>query len=195
MYKILIIDRCYFSRLGLETWLQQTAEMPPCFITSLNGLWLAKAHIERWQPHLVIADLSHFLSDPQQSAFIPPFLALCEQRSRLMLLQAVSLPPPVTGIFSLNSKRLSLQALGKTTRSALRGGAVTTPCLTVSALLTRQEEKVIALWMEGASNQGIAREMNINDKTVYTHKRNIRRKLRMDNRYSPFLPAPVSLGE
>lgn len=195
MYKILIIDSCYFSRLGLETWLKHTPDMPPCFITSLNGLWLAKAHIERWQPHLVIADLSRFLSDPQQSGFIPPFIALCEQRSRLMLLQAGSLPPSVTGIVSLKSKGMSLLELGQTIRSALRSGAMTSPCRTVSALLTRQEEKVISLWMEGASNQGIASEMNINGKTVYTHQRNIRRKLRMDNRYSPFIPAPASLGK
>lgn len=54
-------------------------------------------------------------------------------------------------------------------------------------LLTRQEEKVLALWMEGASNQKIAGKLSINSKTVYTYKRNIRMKLHMDTRFSPFL--------
>jgi DNA-binding CsgD family transcriptional regulator len=56
-----------------------------------------------------------------------------------------------------------------------------------SPLLTRQEEKVLTLWMDGASNQKIASHLSINGKTVYTYKRNIRMKLHMDTRYSPFL--------
>jgi DNA-binding CsgD family transcriptional regulator len=54
-------------------------------------------------------------------------------------------------------------------------------------LLTRQEEKVLTLWMDGASNQKIAAHLSINGKTVYTYKRNIRMKLHMDTRFSPFL--------
>lgn len=53
-------------------------------------------------------------------------------------------------------------------------------------LLTRQEERVLTLWMDGASNQKIASNLRINGKTVYTYKRNIRMKLHMDTRYSPF---------
>jgi DNA-binding CsgD family transcriptional regulator len=41
--------------------------------------------------------------------------------------------------------------------------------------------------MDGASNQKIASHLSINGKTVYTYKRNIRMKLHMDTRYSPFL--------
>jgi DNA-binding CsgD family transcriptional regulator len=41
--------------------------------------------------------------------------------------------------------------------------------------------------MEGASNQKIAGQLSINSKTVYTYKRNIRVKLHMDTRFSPFL--------
>ena len=53
--------------------------------------------------------------------------------------------------------------------------------------MTRQEEKVLTLWMDGASNQKIAAHLSINGKTVYTYKRNIRMKLHMDTRFSPFL--------
>lgn len=54
-------------------------------------------------------------------------------------------------------------------------------------LLTRQEERVLTLWMDGASNQKIASNLRINGKTVYTYKRNIRMKLHMDTRYSRFI--------
>ena len=48
-------------------------------------------------------------------------------------------------------------------------------------------KRVLSLWMDGASNQKIASNLRINGKTVYTYKRNIRMKLHMDTRYSPFL--------
>ena len=59
-------------------------------------------------------------------------------------------------------------------------------------LLTKQEEKVLTLWMEGRSNQTIAAKLSINGKTVYTYKRNIRMKLGMGNRFTPFLSLPES---
>lgn len=46
---------------------------------------------------------------------------------------------------------------------------------------------MLTLWMDGASNQKIAAHLSINGKTVYTYKRNIRMKLHMDTRFSPFL--------
>ncbi|WP_163335247.1 helix-turn-helix domain-containing protein, partial [Enterobacter hormaechei] len=68
-----------------------------------------------------------------------------------------------------------------TTRASVEIPAVAAP------LLTRQEEKVLTLWMDGASNQKIATHLSINGKTVYTYKRNIRMKLHLDTRFSPFL--------
>jgi hypothetical protein len=51
MFKILLIDRCYFTRTGLESWLNQTDFFPASFlVTSLNNLMLAKEHIVQWQP-------------------------------------------------------------------------------------------------------------------------------------------------
>ncbi len=89
MYKILIIDRCCFTRLGLEKWLQQVNGDPSSFlVTHLNSLLLAKAHIESWMPHLVIADFCGFQDDIQQSHFLPALLAVCEQRSRLIRFQS-----------------------------------------------------------------------------------------------------------
>lgn len=60
-------------------------------------------------------------------------------------------------------------------------------------LLSPQEEKVLAMWTEGTSNKEIAYALGIHGKTVYTYKRNIRMKLHMDNRYSPFLMLPEKI--
>lgn len=185
MYKILIIDRCYFSRFGLETWLQQVNGRHAFLVTSLNSLLLARAHIESWQPHLVIADLSGFEKDPQQAHVIPPLLTLCNQRSRLLLLHPDTAHYPAAAV---SSKQVSLDVINHMIHTTLHSGATLFPARIATPLLTRQEEKVLSLWMEGASNLMIAREMNINSKTVYTYKRNIRLKLKVENRFSPFIP-------
>ncbi|ADO50241.1 helix-turn-helix transcriptional regulator [[Enterobacter] lignolyticus] len=185
MYKILIIDRCYFSRFGLETWLQQVNGSHIFLVTSLNSLLLARAHIESWQPHLVIADLSGFERDPQQAHVIPPLLNLCNQRSRLLLLHPDA---PDYSATAVASKQVSLDVINHIIHTTLHSGPSIPPARIATPLLTRQEEKVLSLWMEGASNLMIAREMNINSKTVYTYKRNIRLKLNMENRFSPFIP-------
>jgi DNA-binding NarL/FixJ family response regulator len=188
MYKILIIDRCCFSRLGLESWLQAVNDGKSSFlITHLNSLLLAKAHVESWQPHLVIADFTCFQHDLQQSHFLPALLAVCEQRTRLIRLQNESFVFKNVG--EALAKKAPLETLGQRILTVLRNGPAINPARIVTPLLTRQEEKVLSLWMDGASNQAIANEMEITGKTVYTYKRNIRMKLKVENRFSPFIPS------
>lgn len=188
MYKILIIDRCYFTRLGLEKWLQQVNGGPSSLlVTHLNSLLLAKAHIESWQPHLVIADFTAFQHDLQQSHFLPALLAVCEQRTRLVRLQ--NTPFLFKNVGAEIPKKSPLDVLGHRIMKVLQSGPRVNPARAVTPLLTRQEEKVLSLWMSGASNQAIASEMQINGKTVYTYKRNIRVKLKVENRFSPFIPS------
>ncbi len=77
MLKILVIDRCHFTRTGMEAWLNHTDVLSSSLLVSgMNNLILAKEHILQWKPHLVIADLYGFLNDalPEQpiNAFLPP---------------------------------------------------------------------------------------------------------------------------
>lgn len=90
-------------------------------------------------------------------------------------------------IWSSLSKNTDLEALATVINDALTSCASAELPKMAAPLLTRQEERVLTLWMDGASNQKIASNLRINGKTVYTYKRNIRMKLHMDTRYSPFL--------
>ncbi|WP_312628974.1 LuxR C-terminal-related transcriptional regulator [Scandinavium sp.] len=192
MYKILIIDRCSFTRLGLEAWLQQINGGSTSFlVTPLNSLLLAKAHIESWQPHLVIADFAAFQHDLKQSHFLPALLAVCEQRSRLIRLQ--SEPLTFKNVGEEVAKNAPIEKLRHQVLTALYSWPKTHPAPIATPLLTRQEEKVLSLWMEGVSNQAIASEMQITGKTVYTYKCNIRMKLKVENRFSPFIPSAKSV--
>ncbi len=192
MFKILLIDRCHFTRTGLEAWLNHSGLFPDDFVvTGLNNLVLAREHLLQWKPTLVIADLHGFRHDihhlHQLSSLLiasetVPFILLQSGEDQRMTEYLKQYP-----IWSSLLKRVDLEGLAMAISDALTAYASVEIPKIAAPLLTRQEEKVLTLWMEGASNQKIASHLSINGKTVYTYKRNIRMKLHMDTRFSPFL--------
>lgn len=89
MLKILVIDRCHFTRTGIEALLNHSGSFSSSFLVSgINNLLLAKEHILQWKPHLVIADLYSFISETHTSPPIKPFFMSCGVIP-LILLQSV----------------------------------------------------------------------------------------------------------
>jgi len=191
MLKILVIDRCHFTRSGIEAWLNHSERFTASFVVSgLNNLLLVKEHIQQWKPHLVIADLYGFLNDALSLQHITPFLLACGS-SPLILLESGGISAPLRHpVCAVLTKQIPLHELADNIHRALLSGPVKEAPDNASPLLTPQEEKVLTMWMEGASNNAIACALSIHGKTVYTYKRNIRMKLHMGNRFSPFLALP-----
>ena len=192
MFKILLIDRCHFTRAGFEAWLNHSGLFPGHYVvTGLNNLFLAREHILQWKPNLVIADLYGFRQDIHHYQQLSTFLNASE-RLPFILLQSGEdsgmkdwlrqFP-----VWSSLLKDTVLEELATVINDALISHKNADRPKVAVPLLTRQEEKVLTLWMDGASNQKIAAHLSINGKTVYTYKRNIRMKLHMDTRFSPFL--------
>jgi len=189
MYKILLIDRCHFTRSGFEAWLNHSGLFPATFmVTGLNNLFLAREHILQWKPTLVIADVNSFMQDIQQ---LSPLLNASEAVPFILLQSGdkngLSGYLKQFPLWASMGKSTPLYTLASVINDALASYASVELPRNATPLLTRQEEKVLTLWMDGASNQNIASKLSINGKTVYTYKRNIRMKLHMDTRYSPFL--------
>ncbi|ECG8591787.1 response regulator transcription factor [Salmonella enterica subsp. salamae] len=195
MLKILVIDRCHFTRTGIEAWLNHTDVLGASLLVSgLNNLILAKEHILQWKPHLIIADVDGFLNDALPVRPIKAFLTACE-RSPLILLQSGD--APYTSSYASHevlSKHTPLHEFAQRIKGALCTRPLQEAPESATPLLSPQEEKVLAMWTEGTSNKEIAYALGIHGKTVYTYKRNIRMKLHMDNRYSPFLTHPERIG-
>ena len=192
MFKILLIDRCHFTRAGFEAWLNHSGLFPGHYVvTGLNNLFLAREHILQWKPTLVIADLYGFRQDIHHFQQLSSLLNASE-RLPFILLQSGedSGMTDWLGKFPVWSsllKNASLEEVATVINDAVISRASADRPTAAAPLLTRQEEKVLTLWMDGASNQKIAAHLSINGKTVYTYKRNIRMKLHMDTRFSPFL--------
>lgn len=192
MFKILLIDRCHFTRSGFEAWLNHSGLFPGSFkVTGVNNLFLAREHILQWKPTLVIADLNSFMQDMNDIQQLSSLLIASETRPFILLQSSQKMD--MSGyiqqfpVWASLCKNTSLEALARVINDALSTCASYEIPQIATPLLTRREEKVLALWMEGASNQKIAGNLSINSKTVYTYKRNIRMKLHMDTRFSPFL--------
>lgn len=192
MFKILLIDRCHFTRTGFEAWLNHSGLFPGSYVvTGLNNLFLAREHILQWKPTLVIADLHGFKQDIHHFQQLSSLLKACETLP-FILLQSGEEPEMANyldqfPVWSCLLKNAELEQLATVINDALTSCASIEIPQIAAPLLTRQEEKVLTLWMDGASNQKIASHLSINGKTVYTYKRNIRMKLHMDTRFSPFL--------
>lgn len=200
MFKILVIDRCYFTRTGMESWLNQTDLFPASFlVTALHNLMLAKEHIVQWQPDLVIADLHGFRNEIHHIQQLASFFSVCNDNTKVLLLESGE-DAQFSGYFTQFAiekqlfKTVSLETLAQTIDAIMLTRQPCTECKAATPLLTRQEEKVLTLWMEGRSNQTIASQLSINGKTVYTYKRNIRMKLGMHSRFTPFLSLPEALN-
>ncbi|CAH5455349.1 response regulator transcription factor [Enterobacter cloacae] len=192
MFKILLIDRCHFTRAGFEAWLNHSGLFPGHFVvTGLNNLILAREHIMQWDPSVVIADLHGFMQDIHHFQQLSSLLNASEKVPFILLLSGED--KEMAGflsqfpIWASLSKNAGLETLATVINDALTTRASVEIPAVAAPLLTRQEEKVLTLWMDGASNQKIATHLSINGKTVYTYKRNIRMKLHMDTRFSPFL--------
>lgn len=191
MLKILVIDRCHFTRTGMEAWLHHTDVLSSSLLVSgMNNLILAKEHILQWKPHLVIADLYGFLNDALPAQPVNAFFAACGM-TPLVLLQSGDVPyRSQYASHEMLSKHTPLHELAQRIKGALCAHPQQEAPENATPLLSPQEEKVLAMWTEGTSNKEIAYALGIHGKTVYTYKRNIRMKLHMDNRYSPFLALP-----
>ncbi|CAB5575897.1 colanic acid capsular biosynthesis activation protein A [Citrobacter werkmanii] len=195
MLKILVIDRCHFTRTGIEALLNHSGRFSSSFLVSgINNLLLAKEHILQWKPHLVIADLYSFISEAHSTPPVKPFFMSCGVIPLILLQSAdrqhTSVPTSQAIAHSVLTKYTSLNTLTHTIQEALQDRPTLALAENPTPLLTPQEEKVLSMWMDGVSNNAIAATLSIHGKTVYTYKRNIRMKLHLGNRFSPFLSLP-----
>lgn len=195
MKKIVLIDPCRYSRLGIVELINHQMNLyDRVSIAQTDNLVIASAQIRQWQPQLVIADLYPYLIEVQNIRALTS-LFHTSPASRLLLYisrssKFISDYFHQHGAWHILSKRASLVKLETLIELALfsspASGSNSTPAPR-APLLSPREELILSYWMEGIRNEQIARMLRIQIKTVYTHKRNIRIKLGSSNRLSLYL--------
>ena len=190
MHKILLIDRCHFSRQGFKSWLNSNVL---CSIAETDNLLLAREKITQWRPNLVIADFTSFANSLHNIQQLSSIYSACGASIRLMLINSIRHEKIEEycisqGSHSILNKSAPLPEL----YAAIQTQLSTRPPFHrerqfTSSLLTLREERILKLWTDEANNDFIASKMGISTKTVYTYKRNIRMKLGINNRFSLFI--------
>ncbi len=93
MFKVLLIDRCYFSRFGLKLWLEKSADLSVNFyVVETDNLLFAREHILKHQPNIVLADFHGFISELHNLHQLSSIASACGNITRLIVMQSQHSP-------------------------------------------------------------------------------------------------------
>lgn len=194
MYKILVVDRCCFSRFGLKTWLSQdNFQEKDIILEEADNLQLAREMMMTWQPNLIIADFNSFLTTLKNIRQLSIIHEMRAENTSVILLQSNH----HSHIGDVSKNRGNIHILDKSVpldviesiieKNMVQPAREKIKKRSVMPLLTLREERILKLWKDEVHNAYIAKLMGISIKTVYTYKRNIRVKLGAENRLSLFM--------
>ncbi|CFR04998.1 LuxR C-terminal-related transcriptional regulator [Yersinia kristensenii] len=179
--KILIIDECFYTRSGVNTYLNSSASLNLMDVPTVEDATLA---IHDFNPETIIVNLTQYCRFGGHCPLLAQFLSCCEQAKVYIYLDASypfsETPIPLTDSVSILAKKHLPELLQSLSSISHDGGKPLLPC--PASLFSPQEHKVMCYWMTEMPNYRIARKLNISDSTVYSHKRHITEKIKVRNR-------------
>lgn len=182
----IIMDLCSYTRLGLIGYLASRG-IRKRKITLVDDVETLEKHCQTAQPHVVFINEDCFIHDAQRSEHIRQiinqhpgtlfiiFMAIAnlhfDEHLRVrnnLLISSKSIKPESLDELLENYLTNTLQTLGN----------IAAPTLSLS----RTESSMLRMWMSGQGTHQISDQMNIKEKTVSSHKGNIKRKIKTHNK-------------
>lgn len=179
--KILIIDECFYTRAGVNTYLDSISSIKLMDVPTVEEAMLT---IQDFEPDIIIVNLTQYCRYGGQCPLLTQFIRYCTRAKVYIYLDASypfsETPIPLTESVSILAKKHLPDLLRRLPDVSLEMlGAQ--PSYQAS-LFSPQEHKVMCYWMTEMPNYRIARKLNISDSTVYSHKRHITEKIKVRNR-------------
>lgn len=179
--KILIIDECFYTRSGVNTYFNSSVSLNLMDSPTVEQATLA---INDFSPDIIIVNLTKYCRFGGHCPLLEQFLNCCGKAKVYIYLDASypfsETPIPLTDSVSILAKRYLPELLKKLADIPNDMRKPHLPC--PSSLFSPQEHKVMCYWMMEMPNYRIARKLNISDSTVYSHKRHITEKIKVRNR-------------
>lgn len=180
--KILIIDECFYTRSGVNTYLNNVSYLDLMDVPTVEQATLA---VHEFDPEVIIVNLTQYCRYGGHCPLLAQFLSCCLRAKVYIYLDASypfsETPIPLTDSVSILAKRRLPALLQRLSDFSSEGiGKPHPPC--PASLFSPQEHKVMCYWMMEMPNYHIARKLNISDSTVYSHKRHITEKIKVRNR-------------
>lgn len=179
--KILIIDECFYTRSGVNTYLNSSASLNLMDVSTVAQATLA---IDNFNPEIIIVNLTQYCRFGGHCPLLAQFINCCGQARVYIYLDASypfsETPIPLTDSVSILAKKHLPELLQSLSSVSNDNDKPVPPCS--ASLFSPQEHKVMCYWMTEMPNYRIARKLNISDSTVYSHKRHITEKIKVRNR-------------
>jgi len=176
--KVLIIEPCSFTRLGIYSFLLDNKQIE---ILDFVSMAEAMPHMATFNPDLVLINITQLCQNSKFSAEIKECLDLLQDTAMFCYLdtQYPVTPHPVhitNDVYILNKQLVTILL-----RTIAEGSAYYPPYNSRS-IFSEQEILVMNYWMSEMPNHKIARKLEISNRTVYVHKRHLAQKIKVRNR-------------
>ena len=184
----LIVAKCYYTQLALHSLLQLNGQHPKD-ILSLKDIDELQATCNSLTPEIIFVNEDCFTSDAQ---------------SGHVLREVIDAHPGTLFFVFISKENLNYQnyvpirkniiILSKSIRTATiyqliahnlllaRSAETEQPLDLTPVSLSRTESSILKMWMSGLNTQNISQHLNIKQKTVASHKGNIKRKVKTQNK-------------
>lgn len=180
--KLLIIEPCTFTRLGIYAFLTADQNIA---IHDFDSIENALSSIEEFKPDIAFVNVSQYCHIADVDPSLRELLELRHSCTIFCYMDS-SYPESTAPIlvsdnfFILNKHAVTpvLKDIIRSPASVFLEHQSTMP----SSALTDQETLVMNYWMAEMPNYRIAKKLNISSRTVYVHKRHITQKMKVHNR-------------
>ncbi|UNH43477.1 LuxR C-terminal-related transcriptional regulator [Moellerella wisconsensis] len=186
--KILIIDECYYTRLGITEYLSKNDSLK---FVSVNNITDATAYVKNDNPTIILVNLTYYC---HHSDFCPRLQSLFKVAQNTRFYIYIDAPYPFTDKpvllkdnFFLMSKNIIEKTLDKLIFDSSQIEHITQLTHELnSSVFSYQEQCIINSWMNEIPNHVISKRLGISNSTVYSHKRHITAKVFVKNRIELF---------
>ncbi|PHM37515.1 response regulator transcription factor [Xenorhabdus innexi] len=182
--KLLIIDECYYTRLGIIEFLKENTDTLTIGAHSIHDAITA---LKLFSPDIILINLTHYGYYSSYCEHMKLFVSLA-QNIRIYIY--FDKPYPWTNnhiqltnkyfIFPKRNLGLLLQRLKEIASYDIQ--RYFSHFNAESSIFSPQENRIIYYWMQEIGTYKIAKRLKISCSTVYSHKRHIIEKLKVTNK-------------
>lgn len=186
--KILVIDECYYTRLGITEYLSKNKNL---HFISTGCLDEAMNFINKKSPSIVLVNLTYYC---HYSNYCPTLRDLLISSNNTRFYIYINAPYPQTDNplllkdnFFILSKSIIVKTLDRVISDYEQIEKIAKLANnTESSIFTAKEQSIINNWMNETPNHIISKKLGISNSTVYSQKRHITSKVFVKNRIELF---------
>lgn len=184
----LIVDKCYYTQLALQTLLQHNG-LKKKEILSLTDISSLQEYCNTQMPEIIFVNEECFLLDSTEGERLRRIINAHPDTLFFIFISKENLNYqnyiPIRNNIIILSKSIRTEIVDRLLEHNLKQKRLQgeqEPLDLTPVSLSRTESDILKMWMSGLDTVVISRQLNIKEKTVSSHKGNIKRKVKIHNK-------------